>query len=61
MKRAQSVEAEAGTLIRRVLEAVERGELEAGGTHGVALLRRLEGAAVALEAVGGRRARTSSR
>jgi len=37
-------------MIRRVLEAVQRGELDEGGQRGAALTRRMEGAAVALEA-----------
>lgn len=36
-------------LIDRVLRAVERGELDATSSRGKALLRRLEGARVALE------------
>jgi hypothetical protein len=41
--------AEAAALLRRLVEAAERGELEATSAHAVALLRRIEGAAVALE------------
>lgn len=40
----------AAAMLRRLIEAVERGELEPGGERGVALVRRMEGAAVALEA-----------
>jgi hypothetical protein len=39
------------TLLRAVLAAVESGELEATSGHARALLRRLEGAAMALEAL----------
>jgi hypothetical protein len=46
----RSVEAETAATLRQLLEAVEQGELEPGGERGVALMRRMEGAAVALEA-----------
>ena len=49
MTTRRSVEAEAAAMLRRLLDAVERGELEPGGERGVALMRRMEGAAVALE------------
>jgi hypothetical protein len=42
---------EAAAMIRRVLDAVERGELTAGSARALALVRRLEGAALALEAL----------
>lgn len=42
--------ADAARLLRAVLDAVEAGELEAGSADAVAMVRRLEGAAVALEA-----------
>lgn len=42
--------ASTAALIRRLVDAVERGELTATGPKGLALLRRLEGAAAALEA-----------
>lgn len=48
---SSSVEAEAAALLRRLLEAVETGELEARGEAAQALVRQLEGAAVALETV----------
>jgi hypothetical protein len=46
-----STDAQAGAaaMLRRVLKAVERGELVASSGQGRALVRRLEGAAVALE------------
>ena len=40
----------AAALLRRILVAVEEGELEAKGPRAMALLRRVEGAAAALEA-----------
>jgi hypothetical protein len=48
---------EAAMLLRRLLEAVERGELTAGTPRSVALIRRIEGAAAALDAVGKQQAR----
>ena len=39
-------------MLRRLLEAVERGDMEDGGARGVALLRQLEGAVAALEGAG---------
>lgn len=47
------VQAETAAMLRRLLEAVERGELAAGGARGVALVHRLEGAVVALEGAAG--------
>jgi hypothetical protein len=41
---------EAAAVLRRLLKAVESGELEAHSTRARALLRRLDGAARALEA-----------
>jgi hypothetical protein len=41
--------AEAARLLRGLLELVDRGELSADSAHGVALVRRIEGAAVALD------------
>jgi hypothetical protein len=41
---------EAAGIIREVLAAVEEGKLTASSPREVALLRRLEGAALALEA-----------
>lgn len=49
MRAARKVELEAAAMLRRLLEAVERGDLEAGGPKGVGLVHQLEGAAVALE------------
>jgi hypothetical protein len=43
-------EPSAAELLRSVLELVETGELEANSAHAVALVRRIEGAIVALEA-----------
>jgi len=40
---------DAAAMVRRLLEAVERGEIEANSGQAVALVRRLEGAAVAWE------------
>jgi hypothetical protein len=45
--------AEAARLIRAVLAAVERGELEANSSQARILLRQLEGAATALELASG--------
>ena len=45
------IAAEAAALLRRVLEAVEHGDLDQGGPRGAALLRRLEGVLIALELV----------
>jgi hypothetical protein len=45
---------EAAATIRRVLQAVERGELSVGSARARALVRRLEGAAAALDALGRR-------
>ncbi len=45
--------AEAARVLRAVLIAVETGELEATGGQAVALVRRIEGAATALEAAAG--------
>ena len=42
--------AEAARLLRQVLDLVDRGDLEASAGPGVAMVRRLEGAATALEA-----------
>lgn len=41
---------EAAAIFRRLLAQVEEGRLGIGGEHDVALLRRIEGAAGALEA-----------
>jgi hypothetical protein len=43
------VQAEAAAMLRRLLEKVEQGELEAKGGQGAPLLRRLEGAATVWE------------
>lgn len=52
MGRGTSDEArqEAAEVLRRFLMAVESGELEANSAHAKALLRRIEGAVVGLEA-----------
>lgn len=39
----------AAAMLRRLLDAVEEGDLDAPGSHGARLLRRMEGAAAALE------------
>ena len=44
---------EAQKVLRRVLDAVERGDLSASTPQGQALVRRLEGAVLALEALEG--------
>jgi hypothetical protein len=38
-------------LLRRLLDLVADGDLDASSAHGVALLRRIEGAVTALESV----------
>jgi hypothetical protein len=43
--------AEAAAMLRRLLAAVAADELEAKSAHATALVRRIEGAAVAFEAV----------
>lgn len=43
---------DAAAMLRRVLDAVERGELDAKGGRAVASMRQIEGAVAALEAVG---------
>jgi hypothetical protein len=43
--------AEAAELLRRVLALVESGELSADGPAGAGLVRRLEGALIAVEAM----------
>ena len=56
MKKLEFIEAAA--ILRRLLDAVEAGELEVGrsgaglGPREIALLRRLEGATATLEALG---------
>jgi hypothetical protein len=50
MKRADYVEAAA--MLRRILAAVEAGELTVGTPQGLALMRRMEGAAAAFEVSG---------
>jgi len=47
--------ADAATMLRRVLALVKTGELEASSPAARALLRRLEGAAIAAELAAGRR------
>ena len=44
---------QAADLIRRLLDMVDAGDLAADGPTGVALVRRLEGAMLALKAVDG--------
>lgn len=48
---SREVESEAAETIRAVLAAIEAGELTADTPRAVALVRRLEGALVALEQV----------
>jgi hypothetical protein len=50
---ADQVAREAAAMLRRVLNAVERGDRSAGTPRAMALVRRIEGAAVALEAAAG--------
>ncbi len=45
--------AEAALLLRSILGAVEAGEMEAATPRAVAMVRRLQGAAAALEAASG--------
>ena len=45
--------AEAAAMLRRLLAAVDAGELEANGGRATALVRRMEGAAVAFELAAG--------
>lgn len=40
---------EAAALLRRLLALIDSGELDAGSGHAQAMVRRIEGAAVALE------------
>jgi len=47
---------EAAALLRRVLDAVDRGDLTADGPAAAAVVRLLEGALLALRAVDQRRA-----
>ena len=51
MKRADY--AEAAAMLRRLLDAVDTGTLTVGTLNGVALVRRMEGAAVAFETAAG--------
>jgi hypothetical protein len=50
---------EAAGMLRRFIEAVESGELMANTPQDVAVVRRLQGALTALEAVAGRPGRGS--
>jgi hypothetical protein len=43
--------ADASVTLRRLLDAIERGELTASSGQGVALVRRLQGALTAMESV----------
>ena len=47
---------EATDALRRILTAIEDGELDASTPQDIALVRRLEGAVMALEEATGRRA-----
>ena len=51
----RSVERETAELLRRLLEAIDRGQVEANGPRAIALRRRIEGAIAALEAAAARR------
>jgi hypothetical protein len=51
MKRSDYVEA--AEMLRRLLAAVDRGELTVGTLSAIALVRRIEGAAVAFEVAAG--------
>lgn len=42
---------EVAALLRRVLDAVDNGDLAADGPAGVAVVRRLEGALIAVESM----------
>ena len=54
MARASATEtAEAAAVLRRLLAEVDAGGLSDGGAHGSRLMRRLEGAAAALEVAAG--------
>lgn len=55
----ENVQAETAALLRRLLVAVERGELDAQGEAADDLVRHIEGAVAALEALG--RAKGTSR
>jgi hypothetical protein len=46
----ESIRKDAAEALRRLLDAEERGELDAPGSQGARLLRRMEGAAAGLEA-----------
>jgi len=52
--------AEAAGVLRGVLAEVTAGNVSDGGAHGSRLLRRLEGAAAALEALAGTKVRRPS-
>jgi hypothetical protein len=45
--------AEAAAMLRRLLDAVDVGDIEANGGRATALVRRMEGAAVAFELAAG--------
>ncbi|MHB8670801.1 MAG: hypothetical protein ACYDAD_09630 [Acidimicrobiales bacterium] len=45
--------ADAAAMLRRVLDAVDRGELDASGSAAASLVRHLEGAAAVLEIASG--------
>jgi hypothetical protein len=45
--------AEAAAMLRRLLAAVDAGQLTVGTLNGIALVRRMEGAAVAFETAAG--------
>jgi hypothetical protein len=52
VERRDEIAREAAAMLRRLLEAVDRGDITAGTPQAVAILRRIEGAAAALEALG---------
>ncbi len=55
MARPVAPEAEAAATLRRVLGAVDAGDLEAEGRDALGLVRRMEGAAAAFEVSAQRR------
>ena len=62
--RIVSKSADLATSLRRILEAIERGDLDASTPRAIALRRRIEGAVIALDAAAAkpaaRRAKTKA-
>jgi hypothetical protein len=50
---ARQTEAQAAAILRAIVEAVDRGEMDVADPRSVAVLRRLQGATSALETVAG--------